>query len=85
MPHVLAVFQRNEYLFTVVKEDANQLLLGLHFSKEKVHLIYQGSVGRERLSFKRIRLADNHWHSMVLAVSGHHATFTLDCGVPLEL
>uniref|UniRef100_A0A672K412 Thrombospondin-type laminin G domain and EAR repeat-containing protein-like n=1 Tax=Sinocyclocheilus grahami TaxID=75366 RepID=A0A672K412_SINGR len=85
MHHVLAVFQRNEYLFAVVKEGANQLLLGLRFSKEKVHLIYQGSMGRERLSFKRIHLADNRWHSMVLAVSGHHATLTLDCGVPLEL
>lgn len=85
IPSVLAVVQRNEYLLAVVKEDVNQLLLGLRFSKEKVHLIYQGSTGKERLSFKRVRLADNHWHSMVLAVSGHHATLTLDCGIPLEL
>lgn len=77
--------KKNEYLFAVVKEDVDQLLLGMRFSKEKVHLIYQGSMGRERLSFKRIRLADNHWHSLVLAVSGHHATLTLDCGIPLEL
>nr|XP_055070193.1 thrombospondin-type laminin G domain and EAR repeat-containing protein [Misgurnus anguillicaudatus] len=77
--------KRNEYLFAVVKEDVNQLLLGLRFSKDKVHLLYQGSMGRERLSFKRIRLADNHWHSIVIAVSGYHATLTLDCGIPLEL
>lgn len=80
-----SVFQKNEYLFAVVKEDVDQLLLGLRFSKDKVHLIYRSSMGRERLSFKRIRLADNHWHSMVLAISGHHATLTLDCGIPLEL
>lgn len=42
-------------------------------------------MGRQRLSFKRIRLTDNNWHSIVLAVSGHHATLTLDCGIPLEL
>ncbi|XP_067229307.1 thrombospondin-type laminin G domain and EAR repeat-containing protein isoform X2 [Chanodichthys erythropterus] len=77
--------KRNEYLLAVVREDDNQLLLGLRFSKDKVHLIYRGSMGRERLSFKRIHLADNHWHSMVLAISGHHATLTLDCGIPLEL
>uniref|UniRef100_A0A672T0Z0 Thrombospondin-type laminin G domain and EAR repeat-containing protein-like n=1 Tax=Sinocyclocheilus grahami TaxID=75366 RepID=A0A672T0Z0_SINGR len=76
---------KNEYLFAVVKEDVDQLLLGMRFSKEKVHLIYQGSMGRERLSFKRIHLADNRWHSMVLSISGHHATLTLDCGIPLEL
>ncbi|KAI2663291.1 Thrombospondin-type laminin G domain and EAR repeat-containing protein [Labeo rohita] len=70
---------------TKMKEDVDQLLLGLRFSKEKVHLIYQGSMGRQRLSFKRIRLTDNNWHSIVLAVSGHHATLTLDCGIPLEL
>uniref|UniRef100_A0A673H2G5 Thrombospondin-type laminin G domain and EAR repeats a n=1 Tax=Sinocyclocheilus rhinocerous TaxID=307959 RepID=A0A673H2G5_9TELE len=77
--------KKNEYLFAVVKEDVDQLLLGMRFSKEKVHLIYQGSMGRKRLSFKRIRLADNRWHSMVLSISGHHATLTLDCGIPLEL
>ncbi|KAG1930660.1 protein kinase C-binding protein NELL2 [Pimephales promelas] len=77
--------KKNEYLLAVVKEDVDQLLLGLRFSKDKVHLIYRGSMGLERLSFKRIRLADNHWHSMVLAISGHHATLTLDCGIPLEL
>lgn len=79
------VFQRTEFLFAVVKEDANQLLLGLRFSKDKVHLLYRGSTGIERLSFKRIRLADDHWHTIVISVSGHHATLTLDCGIPLEL
>uniref|UniRef100_A0A672SZJ3 Thrombospondin-type laminin G domain and EAR repeat-containing protein-like n=1 Tax=Sinocyclocheilus grahami TaxID=75366 RepID=A0A672SZJ3_SINGR len=42
--------KKNEYLFAVVKEDVDQLLLGMRFSKEKVHLIYQGSMGRERLT-----------------------------------
>lgn len=79
------MFQRSEFLFAVVKEDVNQLLLGLRFSKDKVHLLYQGSTGRERVSFKRIGLADDHWHSIVISISGHHATLTLDCGIPLEL
>ncbi|XP_057194948.1 thrombospondin-type laminin G domain and EAR repeat-containing protein [Triplophysa rosa] len=83
VPHTRV--KRTEFLFAVVKEDVNQLLLGLRFSKDKVHLLYQGSMGRERLSFKRIRLADDHWHSIVISISGHHATLTLDCGIPLEL
>ncbi|TRY92877.1 hypothetical protein DNTS_029153, partial [Danionella cerebrum] len=83
LPHTKV--KRNQFLFAVVKEDVNQLLLALRFSKEKVQLIYQGSTGRERLSFKRVGLADDRWHTVVLAVSGHHATLSLDCGIPAEL
>ncbi|XP_031414884.1 thrombospondin-type laminin G domain and EAR repeat-containing protein isoform X3 [Clupea harengus] len=74
----------SEYIFAMVREDGN-LLLGLKFSKERLHLLYQGSEGRERLTFRRVQLANGHWHTLVLALSGHHATLTVDCGLPLEL
>lgn len=75
----------SEYIFAMVKDNSNQLLLGLKFSKERLHFLYQGSEGKERLTFRRLHLDDGHWHTLVLAMSGQHATLTIDCGMPLEL
>lgn len=74
----------SEYIFTMVR-DSNQLLLALKLSKERLHFLYQGSKGKERLAFRHVHLADGHWHTLVLAMSGQHATLTIDCGIPLEL
>ncbi|XP_030638704.1 thrombospondin-type laminin G domain and EAR repeat-containing protein [Chanos chanos] len=77
--------KRSEYIFSVVEEEQDQLLLGLRYSADRVHFLYKGPTGRERLTFRGIRLADSQWHSLVLAVSGRHTTLTVDCGLPLEL
>ncbi|XP_028809761.1 thrombospondin-type laminin G domain and EAR repeat-containing protein isoform X2 [Denticeps clupeoides] len=77
--------EKREYLLSVVQEEKKQLLLGLRFSEEQLQLVYHSPRGRERLSFQRVWLADGHWHTLVLALSGHHASLTLDCGVTLEL
>lgn len=70
-----------------MKEGSDSLLLGLRVSENRLHFLVTppGAGGRSRLSFKDVGLDDNHWHTLVLAVTGPHATLTVDCGLPLEL
>ncbi|XP_024143109.1 thrombospondin-type laminin G domain and EAR repeat-containing protein isoform X1 [Oryzias melastigma] len=77
----------NEYIFSVVKEGSNLLLLGLRVSENHLHLvILSPAVGRRsRVTFKDVNLDDNRWHTVVLAVTGPYATLTVDCGLPLEI
>ncbi|XP_029967173.1 thrombospondin-type laminin G domain and EAR repeat-containing protein isoform X1 [Salarias fasciatus] len=77
----------NEYLFSLVMDRSNLLLLGLRFSENRLHFLttVPGAGGRSRLTFKDVRLDDNCWHTLVLALAGPYATLTVDCGLPLEL
>nr|XP_033473941.1 thrombospondin-type laminin G domain and EAR repeat-containing protein-like [Epinephelus lanceolatus] len=79
--------KRNEYIFSVVDERSDSLLLGLRVSENRLHLLVTppGVGGRSRLSFKDIGLDDNRWHTVVLAITGPYATLSVDCGLPLEL
>ncbi|XP_039673281.1 thrombospondin-type laminin G domain and EAR repeat-containing protein-like [Perca fluviatilis] len=79
--------KRNEFIFSVVEEGSDSLLLGLRVSKNYLHFLVTppGVGGRSRLSFKDVGLDDNRWHTVVLAISGPYATLTIDCGLPLEL
>ncbi|XP_068592498.1 thrombospondin-type laminin G domain and EAR repeat-containing protein-like [Cebidichthys violaceus] len=79
--------KRNEYIFSVVDEGSDSLLLGLRVSENRLHFLTTppGVGGRSRLSFKDVGLDDNRWHTVVLAVTGPYATLTVDCGHPLEL
>ncbi|XP_030614601.1 thrombospondin-type laminin G domain and EAR repeat-containing protein [Archocentrus centrarchus] len=77
----------NEYIFSLLREGSDSLLLGLRISQNRLHFLTTSpSVGgRSRMSFKEVRLDDNRWHTVVLAVTGPFATLTVDCGLPLEL
>ncbi|XP_042351260.1 LOW QUALITY PROTEIN: thrombospondin-type laminin G domain and EAR repeat-containing protein-like [Plectropomus leopardus] len=79
--------KRNEYIFSVVDESSDLLLLGLRVSENRLHFLVTppGFGGRSRLSFKDVGLDDNSWHTVVLAITGPYATLTVDCGIPLEL
>ncbi|KAM6946166.1 thrombospondin-type laminin G domain and EAR repeat-containing protein [Aplochiton taeniatus] len=77
--------KKNEYLFALVEDGSDRLLLGLRVSQERLHFLLTGPAGRKRVSFKAVHLADNHWHTLVLAVTGRHVTLTVDCGMALEL
>ncbi|KAG8000440.1 Thrombospondin-type laminin G domain and EAR repeat-containing protein [Nibea albiflora] len=79
--------KRNEYIFSVVDEESDSLLLGLRISKNRLHFLTTppGLGGRSRTSFKDVELDDNLWHTVVLAVTGPYATLTVDCGLSLEL
>ncbi|KAG7466965.1 hypothetical protein MATL_G00148250 [Megalops atlanticus] len=76
---------KNEYVFALVQEDTDRLLIGLRFSQEKLHFLFLGPGGLDRITFQCVQLADNRWHTLVLAMSGHYATLTVDCGTPLDL
>ncbi|KAK1903098.1 Thrombospondin-type laminin G domain and EAR repeat-containing protein, partial [Dissostichus eleginoides] len=79
--------KRSEYLFSLLEEASDSLVLGLRVSERRLHLLVSGpgSGAHSRVSFKDVGLDDNRWHTLVLAVSGHYATLTVDCGLPLEL
>ncbi|KAM3608165.1 uncharacterized protein V6R79_020260 [Siganus canaliculatus] len=79
--------KRNEYVFSVIDEASDSLLLGLRVSENRLHFLATppGAGGRSRLSFKDVGLDDDRWHTVVLAVTGQFATLTVDCGLPLEL
>ncbi|KAM8855508.1 thrombospondin-type laminin G domain and EAR repeat-containing protein-like [Spinachia spinachia] len=79
--------KRNEYIFSMVEEASDSLLLGLRVSGNRLHFLTAAiGVGRQsRLSFKDVGLDDNRWHTVVLAVTGLYATLTVDCGLSLEL
>ncbi|KAG7233692.1 hypothetical protein INR49_006729, partial [Caranx melampygus] len=78
--------KRNEYIFSVLEDRTDSLLLGLRVSENRLHFLTMspGPSGRSRLSFKDVSLDDNRWHTVVLAITGPYATLTIDCGLPLE-
>ncbi|KAM3870975.1 thrombospondin-type laminin G domain and EAR repeat-containing protein [Diretmus argenteus] len=68
------------------EEELRRLKLGLRFSRNRLHFLFKGHGGViEQWVFGRLRLADNQWHTLVLAISGRHAKLTVDCGPPLEM
>uniref|UniRef100_A0A3Q4BND1 Uncharacterized protein n=1 Tax=Mola mola TaxID=94237 RepID=A0A3Q4BND1_MOLML len=78
--------KRNEYIFSVVDEGSDLLFLGLRVSENRLHFLVtsSGDGGRNRLTFKDVELDDNHWHTVILAITGPYATLTIDCGLPLD-
>ncbi|XP_041120590.1 thrombospondin-type laminin G domain and EAR repeat-containing protein [Polyodon spathula] len=77
--------KKNEYIFTVVEEDSNKLLLGLRYSQDKLHFLFWNYGDRDHITFRSVKLADNQWHTLILAVSGVYASLTVDCGIPVDL
>ncbi|XP_051482508.1 thrombospondin-type laminin G domain and EAR repeat-containing protein [Apus apus] len=81
--------QRNEYIFTLLAEETPRLLLGLRYGPGKLHFLFwsQERLGgwQSRVTFPNVTLADNRWHTLVLAVSGQSFSLTVDCSVPKDL
>lgn len=68
------------------REETGRIILGLRFSGKRLHLVFKGQGGTtEHWVLGRARLADNQWHTLVLAVSSHHVRLTVDCNSPLEM
>uniref|UniRef100_A0A667GZU0 Thrombospondin type laminin G domain and EAR repeats n=2 Tax=Lynx canadensis TaxID=61383 RepID=A0A667GZU0_LYNCA len=81
--------KKNEYLFTVVTEESDGLLLGLRYSPTRLHFLFlsQDAAGawQTRVTFRSPALMDNQWHTLVLAVSEGSFSLTADCGVPADI
>ncbi|KAJ8405352.1 hypothetical protein AAFF_G00318250 [Aldrovandia affinis] len=77
--------KKNEYIFTLVEEHSEQLLMGLRYSKDRLHFMFLGPAGREQLTFRAMQLVDNRWHTLVLSFTGRYVNLTVDCGIPMEL
>nr|XP_060624006.1 thrombospondin-type laminin G domain and EAR repeat-containing protein [Anolis sagrei ordinatus] len=81
--------KRNEYIFTVLEENSDTLLLGLRYSRNKLHFFFWSrelSNGwQTRVTFRDVFLADNQWHTGVLAVSKGSFSLTVDCSIPTDV
>ncbi|XP_023376899.1 thrombospondin-type laminin G domain and EAR repeat-containing protein [Pteropus vampyrus] len=78
--------KKNEYVFSVLAEGPDALLLGLRFSPTRLHFLFlsEDAAGawQTRVSFWSPALMDSQWHTLVLAVSESSFSLTTDCGVP---
>ncbi|XP_019368032.1 PREDICTED: thrombospondin-type laminin G domain and EAR repeat-containing protein [Gavialis gangeticus] len=81
--------KKNEYIFTMMGEESSPVLVGLRYSLNKLHFLFWSrelSNGwQTRVTFRDISLVDNQWHTLVLAVSGHSFSLTVDCSIPVDM
>ncbi|XP_078260582.1 thrombospondin-type laminin G domain and EAR repeat-containing protein-like [Rhinoraja longicauda] len=79
----------NEYIFTLLQENLNHMLLGLRIAPDKLHLEFAHSdlpnSSKKRVTFQDVYLADRQWHTLVLAVSANFASLTVDCCPPIDM
>ncbi|XP_035806234.2 thrombospondin-type laminin G domain and EAR repeat-containing protein-like isoform X2 [Amphiprion ocellaris] len=67
-------------------EQHGRIILGLKLSEKRLHFVFKGHAGViKHWVFRGIQLADNQWHTLVLAVGSHHVRLTVDCNSPLEI
>ncbi|XP_039706215.1 thrombospondin-type laminin G domain and EAR repeat-containing protein, partial [Pteropus medius] len=80
---------KNEYVFSVLAEGPDALLLGLRYSPTRLHFLFlsEDAAGawQTRVSFWSPALMDSQWHTLVLAVSESSFSLTTDCGVPVDI
>lgn len=81
--------KKNEYVFSVLAEGPDALLLGLRYSPTRLHFLFlsEDAAGawQTRVSFWSPALMDSQWHTLVLAVSESSFSLTTDCGVPVDI
>ncbi|XP_044231368.1 thrombospondin-type laminin G domain and EAR repeat-containing protein-like isoform X1 [Thunnus albacares] len=66
-------------------EGGGRIILGLRFSKNRVHFLFKGHGGVVEHWVFRGTLADNQWHTLVLNVGSQHVRLTVDCRSPQEI
>ncbi|KAG8559032.1 hypothetical protein GDO81_017220 [Engystomops pustulosus] len=81
--------KKNEYVFTIITEGRGNVLLGLRYSENKLHFLFWNVEGSEewqsKVTFRGIFLANDRWHTLVLAVSGISVSLSIDCSIPIEV
>ncbi|CAL9686960.1 unnamed protein product [Knipowitschia caucasica] len=66
--------------------DHGHILMGLRYSRKRLHFLYRPPRGEvRRLAFRTKGLADKHWHTFVLVVKSSSVRLTVDCNPPLEV
>ncbi|XP_074860571.1 thrombospondin-type laminin G domain and EAR repeat-containing protein [Carettochelys insculpta] len=80
--------KRAEYLFTVMRQGSAGVLVGVRYSPDTLHFLFWSaglsSGWQTQVAFQGISLADSQWHTLVLAVSGHHFSLTVDCRARID-
>ncbi|KAK2494997.1 LOW QUALITY PROTEIN: hypothetical protein MC885_016340 [Smutsia gigantea] len=81
--------KKNQYLFTVLTQERDTLLLGLRYSPTRLHFLFlsEDAAGAwlTQVSFRDLVLTDSQWHTLVLAVSEDSFSLTMDCGLPMDI
>ncbi|XP_069841332.1 thrombospondin-type laminin G domain and EAR repeat-containing protein [Dendropsophus ebraccatus] len=81
--------KKNEYLFTMKAEGKGNVLLGLRYSENKLHFLFWNVADSQewqtKVTFRGVSLADDRWHTFVLAVSGISVSLSVDCSIPIEV
>ncbi|MEE6491054.1 hypothetical protein FKM82_016084 [Ascaphus truei] len=71
------------------QERSRHVLLGVRYSEKKLHFLFWSAEHtngwQTKVTFRDVSLADNQWHTLVLAVSGNSLALTVDCSMPLEI
>ncbi|CAK6978604.1 thrombospondin-type laminin G domain and EAR repeat-containing protein-like [Scomber scombrus] len=67
------------------KNNEGRMILGLRLSRKRLHFVFKGHGGVIENWVFRGTLADNQWHTLVLAVGGQHVRLTVDCSSPQEI
>ncbi|XP_028995913.1 thrombospondin-type laminin G domain and EAR repeat-containing protein-like [Betta splendens] len=67
-------------------EEHRRIVLGLRISRKCLHFLFKGHGGAmEHWAFRGARLADDRWHTLVLAVGGQRVKLTVDCASPVHV
>ncbi|CAJ0918378.1 unnamed protein product, partial [Ranitomeya imitator] len=81
--------KKNEYLFTAITEGRGHVLLGLRYSETKLHFLFWNKENSQewqtKVTFRGISLANDRWHTFVLAVAGISISLSIDCSIPVEI
>ncbi|XP_030065493.1 thrombospondin-type laminin G domain and EAR repeat-containing protein [Microcaecilia unicolor] len=81
--------KKNEYIFSLIEDKSDNVLVGLRYSMNKLHFLFWSkdvfNGWQSRVTFRGIALADNRWHTLIMAVSGQSFSLTIDCSISLDL
>ncbi|CAG5866600.1 unnamed protein product [Menidia menidia] len=66
--------------------ELERIIFGLKVSKKHLHFLFKGhGEALEHWVFRGIHLADNQWHTLVLAIAHSHMRLTVDCSSQLDI
>ncbi|XP_047467399.1 thrombospondin-type laminin G domain and EAR repeat-containing protein-like [Mugil cephalus] len=66
--------------------ERGRIVLGLRLSRKRLHFLFKGHGDLvEHWVFRGTPMADNKWHTLVLAIGSRHVRLTVDCKAPLEI